>query len=65
MAPNYLSEKYKVRKEVDSILYEVTLHVMPFHKEYPGLSIYFDHNNEVISQVQCNPRNFNIVFNQW
>jgi hypothetical protein len=47
MAPNYLSEKYKVRKEMNNILYEVTLHVMPFHKEYPGLSVHFDHNDEV------------------
>ncbi|XP_077293855.1 tyrosine-protein kinase hopscotch [Arctopsyche grandis] len=46
LAPNYLSEDYDVRIERNNSFYDVKLYVMPFHKEQPGLRIYFEKRKE-------------------
>jgi len=39
MAPNYLSEEYKVIFDRNNVLDDGTLYVMPFHTDQPGLRI--------------------------
>lgn len=48
LAPNYLSEEYIVQIQIENSIFQSKLHVMPFHKDQPGLRLYSEKQKEVI-----------------